>query len=261
MSKGYLVLGIDLEGINENLLERGLNLAVDRVIEVGAVLWDFKKHAPLQILSELIDEADRLPISDEVKDLTGIDDEMLRDWGLKKDHTHLLLKNLQGFMKRADYIMAHNGINYDIPMLGAMFKRHGLEMPEKVWIDTARDIIYPKKFHLRNMASLEHAHGFINPFPHRAVTDVLSMFKIAMNYDFQEIVKLAESPKVKIIAKLRAPNWKDPNEVDQFNVLKNRVAKSGFRWNPSKKEWSKEVHKVLIDEGAIDFSFDWSIES
>lgn len=258
---GHLVLAIDLEGMNENLLENGLNLSKDRVTEIGAVLWDFKKNVPLQIMSELIDEHDRLKISPEVQELTGIDDEMLQQWGLKKEHTIIFLKNLASFMKNADFIMAHNGDNYDYPMLKALFKRFDLEMPEKIWIDTARDIEFPRTIHLRNMASLEHAHGFINPFPHRALTDVLSMCKIASQYPFQRIAQLASSPRVTIIAKLRAPNWKDPDEVDEFNRIKNKVAKARFKWDPSSKTWSKEVHKILIDEDKINFEFDWFIKN
>ena len=48
-----LILGIDLEGMNEDLINNGLNLKVDRVIEVGAVLWDFNRKRPLQIIQSL----------------------------------------------------------------------------------------------------------------------------------------------------------------------------------------------------------------
>ena len=54
---GKLILGIDLEGMNEDLVFSGVNTKVDRVTEVGAVLWDFDAKKPLQIMSELIDEA------------------------------------------------------------------------------------------------------------------------------------------------------------------------------------------------------------
>lgn len=256
----HLVLGIDLEGMNENLIENGVNLETDRVIEVGAVLWDFSKNTPLQIISELIDENDRLPISEEVRELTGIDDEMVNTWGLKGAQTVSFLKNLQAFMNKADYIMAHNGENYDIPMLDALFKRYELKMPKKIWIDTVRDIEYPNRIHLRNMASLEHAHGFINPFPHRAVTDVLSMLKIASQYSFERMVQLAESPRVKVIAKLNPPNWKKPDQVDEFNRIKNRVSKARFKWNPKNKTWSKEIHQLILDEGEVHFDFDWYID-
>ncbi len=160
-------------------------------------------------------------------------------------------------MNQADYFMAHNGIGYDIPMLRAMFVRYDKEMPEKCWIDSMTDIEFPLKMKGRSMALLEHSHGFINPFPHRAVTDVLSMLKIAGGYSLDRMVKMAESDMVTLVAKLNAPNWKDPQAVEEFNTTKNKVAKARFRWNPKKKEWTKDVHKILIDEGKIKYDFEW----
>lgn len=254
------VLGIDLEGINKDLIYSGVDVSVDRVIEIGAVLWEWQSAQPVKIMSELINEVDHLPITQEVQDLTGIDDQMLERWGAKGTDIHTILTQLARLMESADYIMAHNGGGYDIPMLEAMFKRYDLKMPEKTWIDTMTDVEYPSKFSGRSMALLEHSHGFVNPFPHRAVTDVLSMLKIASQYPLNRMTKMAKSPMVTIAAALKAPNWKDPAAVKEFNEIKNKVAKSRFRWNPSDKEWTKEVHKVLIDEGKIKFDFEYFIK-
>ncbi|MCR9204687.1 MAG: 3'-5' exonuclease, partial [Halobacteriovoraceae bacterium] len=179
--ESVLVLGIDLEGMNKDLIMSGVDTSVDRVIEVGAVLWDWNHSQPVKIISELINEVDHLPISEEVEDITGIDDPMLEKWGAKGTKIHEILTSLAELMETSDYIMAHNGSGYDYPMLNAMFKRYDMQMPEKVWIDSMTDIEYPKKFQGRSLALLEHAHGFVNPFPHRAVTDVLSMLKVASN--------------------------------------------------------------------------------
>lgn len=254
------VLGIDLEGMNKDLIHSGVDVSVDRVIEIGAVLWDWGHSQPVKIISELINEVDHLPISQEVEDITGINDSMLESWGAKGLEIHEILKNLSELMKKTDYIMAHNGGGYDYPMLKAMFKRYDMEMPEKVWIDTMTDIEYPSKLQGRSLALLEHGHGFVNPFPHRAVTDVLSMLKVASQYSLTRMGKMARSPMVTITAALKAPNWKDPAAVKEFNEIKNKVAKSRFRWNPSDKEWTKEVHKILIDEGKVQFDFEYFIK-
>jgi len=255
-----IILGIDLEGINRDLIYSGVDTKVDRVIEVGAVLWEWKSAQPVKIISELINEVDHLPISKEVENLTGINDEMLEKWGAKGTAIHEILKQLSELMEMADYCMAHNGIGYDIPMLEAMFARYDMKMPAKVWIDTMTDVEYPSNIPGRSMALLEHGHGFINPFPHRAVTDVLSMLKIASQYPLSRMSKMAKSPMVTIAAALKAPNWKDPAAVKEFNEVKNKVAKSRFRWNPSSKEWTKEVHKVLIDEGKVQYDFEYFIK-
>lgn len=252
-----LILGIDLEGINENLVEKGVNLNVDRVTEIGAVLWDTRINQPIKVYSELIDEADRLPLTEEVIELTGIDEILLRDWGLKGEEIQMALTRLSIIMKKADYFMAHNGAKYDEPMLKSLFQRFNVQMPDKVWIDTVTDIEFPKKILQKNMAALEHAHGFINPFPHRAVTDVLSMLKIASHYDFDRMAELARSPMIKIVAQLQAPNWKNKEEVDKFNFIKNKVSRARFQWNPGDKTWFKIVHQVLLDEGKLQFDFPW----
>lgn len=255
-----LILGIDLEGMNENLVENGVNLKVDRVTEIGAVLWDTRINTPIRFFSELIDERDRLRMTEEIIDLTGIDDQLLKEHGLKSDEIKMALERLGLLMKKADYIMAHNGEKYDKPMLNAMFIRYGLEMPKMVWIDTQNDVEYPAKITHKSMSALEHAHGFINPFPHRAVTDVLAMFKIAANYDFGRIVKIAQSPKIRIVANLRAPNWKDKAQVDEFNRIKNKVSRARFQWDAEHKQWTKVIPKILMDEGAFNFEFEWQIE-
>jgi DNA polymerase III subunit epsilon len=260
MSEDKLVLGIDLEGMSEDLVNNGVNIKLDRITEVGAVLWDFAAKKPLQILSELIDEPDCLPITKEIEDLTGINNKMLKDWGLKGDHTKTFLRNVAGFMKRADYIMAHNGTSYDYPMLKALFERYEIEWPETTWIDTMFDIEYPDNIKMRSMWYLEHAHGFINPFPHRAVTDVLAMLKIASQYNLERMAAMAESPNVTIVANLKAPNWKNSMEVKMFNVVKNKVSKAKFRWSPEDKLWTKVIQKILLDENKINFDFDWYME-
>ena len=234
-----LILGIDLEGINEDLIYSGVNLKVDRVIEIGAVIWETRLNFPIKFFSELIDEKDRLKLTEEVIDITGIDEELLRDYALRGDEIKMALQRLAIIIKKADYLMAHNGTKYDKPMLEAMFDRHGVRMPNKTWIDTQEDVEYAKRITHKSMAALEHAHGFINPFPHRAVTDVLAMLKVASNYDYDRMAKLASSPKIKIVANLKAPNWKDHGAVQRFNKVKNRVSRARFTWDAQEKKWYK----------------------
>ena len=255
------VLGLDLEGINQNLLENGVNLAIDRVTEIGAILWNVEQAQPVKILSQLIDEADRLSIDPETSDLTGINDAMLEQWGAKNNDIKSTLTQLANMINGAEAVVAHNGTNYDRPMIEEMFKRYSLDLPEKTWIDTGRDIEYPRKISMRSMASLEHAHGFVNPFPHRAITDVFAMLKIFALYDYQRTLSLARSPKIDIIADLKAPNWRDPTAVAKFNKIKNKIAKARFKWNPTDKTWNKQIHEILIKEEKINFDFAWSIKA
>ena len=253
-AKSPLVLGIDLEGVNVNL-EQGVNTDTDRVTEIGALLWDWEAAQPVSFHSYLIDEPDRPEITEELVELTGITDGMLENYGIKDRDIPNTLERLTEDIDRAEYMLAHNGRGYDYPMLEALFQRHGKKLPPKVWIDSSSDIEYPRKIKQRSLMALEHHHGFVNPFPHRAVTDVMSMLKIASRYDLDRMAQLAASPVVELVAQFSAPNWNDREEVEKFNKIKNKVAKSGFRWNPQKKIWSRRVHQVLIDENKIEFEF------
>jgi DNA polymerase-3 subunit epsilon len=259
-STNLTVLGIDLEGMNADLLLSGVNIATDRVIEIGAVLWDWDSRQPVKILSELTDEVDRLPISEEVELITGINDSMLSKWALKGDEIRNCLKDLANLMEKADYLMAHNGTGYDRPMITGMFKRYDISMPETIWIDTMSDIEFPKKINGRSLAMLEHSHGFVNPFPHRAVTDVLAMLKVATNYSLPRMIQLAKSPTVTLVASLDAPNWRNQKEVAEFNAIKNKVARSRFKWNPTSKQWRRDVPQILVDEGNLNLDFEFFIK-
>lgn len=261
MGHPKLILGIDLEGISENLIENGgPNLEVDRVIEIGAVLWDTEYKGPVAILSEIINEDDRLPISKEIEELTGLSEKLINEWGKKgKDPISKVLLALRDLINQADCLMSHNARGYDGPMLTAMYKRYNLDFPEKTWIDSVTDIEYPSRFIHKSLMNLEHYHGFVNPFPHRAFSDVLSMLKVASHYPWDRMKKLADSPRITIRANLSSPNWRSKSEVDQFQKEKGRISRARFKWNPNDKTWTKQIHKVLIDEGKIDFPFDWYI--
>ena len=259
MNKEQFLLGIDLEGINTELQENGLNLETDRVMEIGAVLWDVQRKTPVQFFSHLIDEADRPIVDRELTELTGIDENMLQHWGLKGKDIQEKLHELKSLIDASDYLMAHNAHGYDKPMLEALYKRFSLEIPKSTWIDSLEDIEFPSKIKSRSLASLEYAHGFINPFPHRAVTDVLSMLKIASAYSLERMAKFAKSPRVTIVATFKAPNWRNPEEVTAFNKIKHRVSKARFRWNPQEKIWTKKVHKLLLEEDKIHYDFEWKI--
>lgn len=251
-----LVLGIDLEGVNIDLVFSGLDLKRDRVTEIGAALWDWEMGQPVMMYSQLINEKDRIKISPELEELTGISEDMLELYAIQHDGIKEELLRFQKLVEKADYLMAHNAKGYDKPMLHALYNRFGLELPKKVWIDTFTDMELPNKFRQRSLAMLEHGHGFVNPFPHRALTDVLSMLKVAYHYPLDRMVALAESPVIKIIADLSAPNWRNRDEVEVFNKIKNKVSKARFKWNPDNKTWYKEVQKILLDEGNLNYDFD-----
>lgn len=234
-----ILLGMDLETTH-------FDQDILRVTEMGAVLYDTKYGCPIDVQADLVYESDinaHLPMSQEVVNLTGITDSMLLEYGKRSD---VVLRRFFDMYKRADYVVAHNGNAFDKPVLQRWVQRtfgdadnflsktgindqHG----QLHWLDTMLDIPYPDKINIRKLEDLCGRHGFLNPFPHRAFTDVMAMMKILGNYDINQVIEISHSPTLTF-----------QSLVDYHN---RHVAKqAGFKWID--KKWVKSIKKYFIDE-------------
>jgi hypothetical protein len=141
--------------------------------------------------------------------------------------------------------VAHNGNLFDKPLLEAGMKRQGLDFMLRPWIDTKTDIEYPEEIKTTKLKYLACEHGFVNPFSHRAVFDVLTMLTVLSRYDIQEVIALSQQPAVRLQA-VCLPPWTDGGKS-------TGIAKSlGFHWNGETKQWlmeskGKRVDKLLND--------------
>lgn len=223
------ILGLDFE-------TTGLSLETDLIIEVGAVLWDTEAHKPLLMQSDLC-YREHLKLSDEITRITGITDSDLELYGLNPE---AVIKKLLGNMLSADFIVAHNGKGFDKPMLEAELVRLGLIMPEAPWIDSDSDVPYPEHIGTRKLVYLCSEHGFLNPFAHRALFDVLSMLRVVSQYDFNAIVEYAKQPSVDLKIIVPAP-WKDDGKGNA------KAKELGFRYNGDSKTWRKTVKKNQVE--------------
>jgi DNA polymerase III alpha subunit (gram-positive type) len=228
------ILGLDLE-------TTGTDPNKDQITEVGAVIWDVTAKKPVKFLSEIVKGAD-LPLSDEVVEITGITDADINDWG--KD-LEPVLSELCEMAAQCEFIVAHNGRAFDKVVLDRhlmQFEGLGIAKP---WIDTMTDVPYPGTMKTRKLSYLAAEHGFLNPFSHRAVFDVLSMMKVLSFYDIQDVVALQQSPLVRVVA-----------EVTYEQRDKARL--SGFRWDRNSKQWFIEVKQMQLEE--MSFPFEISME-
>ena len=115
------VLGIDLE-------TTGLNVEQDRIIELGACIWDTETQMPIEFLSILVKPEAGLPLSLEVKDVTGITDELLERIGFETEYA---TAHLIEMAKRADCFCAHNGTDFDKPLLAVEGSRQPQRRPRR----------------------------------------------------------------------------------------------------------------------------------
>ncbi|PLX16532.1 MAG: hypothetical protein C0601_10070 [Candidatus Muiribacterium halophilum] len=194
------------------------------IIEVGAVLYDWKKKTPVEIMNFLVRPYHkRFKLNRFVKDLTGITDQML------KDHGHDIkevLATLAKLARKADYMVGHNGREFDQMMIEKESKRFNIDFPEKIMIDTLKDIHYPDTCKYKNLTYLAGYHGIIAG-QHRALFDVFTMMNLLALYDVKKIISKMESSK-KLI---KAERGRDRELLKSF----------GFNWNRSKRRWEKEI--------------------
>jgi len=227
-----LILGIDTE-------TTGLSKDKDTITELGMVLWSTKHRSPVKIYNELI-KNDRQPeLTPFITKLTGIQQPMIDKFGVCPKEA---LTTFVDMAMEASAVMAHNA-PFDIRMIEAEFKHQKVPMPSFTWLDSQADIEYPEDCKHKNLTYLGAYHGFVNPFPHRAVTDVLSMLKIADKYAWEETIAMATSEKVTVRAICAKP-WEDTKEVKDTDIAKS----FGFKFHAGKKEWVKEIPDASFKE-------------
>lgn len=187
------VLGLDIE-------TTGLNTAEDHIIEIGACVWDVENKTPLEVYSTFVlPPAHKLPLSDEIRRVTGIKDEWLLAHGRALDQAFGYIETVLMKGHDVDYVVAHNGENFDKPIVRLELERIGLldhPLRRLHWIDPRSDLPFEHEPKSRSLVTLCAEHGFLNPFPHRALFDTISMMKLMSMYDFEKIVELSKTPWV-----------------------------------------------------------------
>lgn len=230
------ILGIDLE-------TTGLDTKEDRIIEVGAVVWDVAAKTPLEIYSQFVKPPpEKFPLPEVITNLTGIQDSWLRDLGVPFVEAAAELSSLC-LRHQIKYVLAHNGENFDKPLFCAEVERSiGKEehlLCRMPWIDTRSDLPHEVEPESRKLKHLALDKGFINPFPHRAVFDVLTMLKVASHYDFQKIAELSQVPWVTMRALV------DYDSREKAKELRYSWEKLGDKAYP--KMWVRRIRENQIE--------------
>lgn len=184
-----LILGVDFE-------TTGLSPEQHLITEVGAVLWDTKLHSPVKLMGYLV-KTGLDAFEPKIIRLTGITPEMCESHGVESERG---LKQLLAMHQQADACCAHNA-SFDHGFFRAWLAKHeySLDYDDKLWIDTRTDLPFEPEWS-RKLGHLAYEHGFLNPFPHRALFDVMTMLRILDNYDVDTIVEMANSPSITVKA-------------------------------------------------------------
>lgn len=207
-----LVCGVDFES-------SGLDPVKDRIVEVGAVLYQWETRIPLVLQSALVFAG--VTLSQELTDIHGITNEMLGDYGRSEE---AVFEDLRSLMSQADYVMAHFGNDFDQKFCRETFARLNIPWPDKLWLDTSIDVVYEEKITTRNLQYLAAEMGFVNPYRHRAVFDVLTMLRVASEFPLEKIVARAKEPTVYVQALVSYEE-------------KEKAKEKGYRWFAPTKTW------------------------
>jgi DNA polymerase-3 subunit epsilon len=181
-----LLIGIDFE-------TTGMSPEKHAVIEVGAILWDTDLRAPIRVIGYLVNPRKDCEWDPEAMAKNGLSQELCQKYGYEDERA---LKQLLVWYQQAEIACAHNGTKFDRPFFSAWCAHYGYDdQPKKLWIDTDTDIDFSRgqSHHLDYMAA---DHRFLNPFPHRAVFDVMTMLKIMDEHDCAKIIESAKEPKI-----------------------------------------------------------------
>lgn len=219
------ILGLDFE-------TTGLDFENDRIIEVGLVLWDTDTQRPLSMFSELVKHWDVPPISYEVTEINGIDQLMVNEFGVSPA---VMIQAVQTYASKAEAFAGHNVLGFDKKMLEAELKRQSADIPGLPWIDTMLDLPFPKRMKARSLNHLAADHGFLNPFAHRAVFDVLTTLRLMQGYDLAAVMKSASEPVVRLQAMV---SFED----------RDKAKAMGFHWKADRKAWELEMKQGKVDE-------------
>ena len=199
-----LLLGIDTEST-------GLSLTEDRITEVGWALWDTTDPSPSLvgngfIYEETMDARFTPDACEMMSRVCGLTPQFIKSYGGPPKSVWGMVEALA---KNADYLVGHNSENFDKPMILADLNRHGIAAPSLrnlPWIDTRTDIpwdVPPDSMKLKHLAL---DAGFINPFPHRALFDVVTMLKVLLQHDLDKVVAYSKLPWITVRADVSYEN-------------------------------------------------------
>lgn len=222
----------------------GLNPESDRILELGVVLYDTRSKRILRSQCFLLnDESEPFKVSLDISKINFITQEMLNNFTLRID---VVFDAIFGcFIKESNYIVAHNA-PFDKGFIDAETRRQKKEKWSIPWIDTASDIPYPSNISTRKLTHLAAEHNFLNPFPHTALSDALTVSKLLSLYDFESITKRAESPNLRVCA------------LVDYSTREKAKAK-GFRWDDPSKRWIRIIKQCDLEEIKKSFDFEFSV--
>jgi DNA polymerase III subunit epsilon len=217
---------------------------------VGLVLWDTDLNAPIKLFGTLVDPGEYAVWEGATEhtlaavDVNGITPEICDKYGIEDEKA---LKYVLSWYGSADIACAHNGNAFDKPLLETWAARYGLDAQKgKLWIDTRADIERPPKMSSR-LTYMAADHGLLNPFPHRAMFDVMTMMTILTAPDISKAPPRYDLAKIQEIAKSPLRIIKALVSYDNNHLAKTRGYHARYE-NGKFQRWELEVKEINLEK-------------
>jgi len=184
-------------------------------------------------------------IDPEAEKITGISVEQCKTYGVKRDLIKTMLSRDIEHVE-PDFLVAHNAHGFDEIIFNRLNANQFKNLP---WIDTMEDLPESTydKCGSRKLSWMAAEMGFLNPFPHAALPDVMTMMKLLFMHDLDEVVALSKIPMVTVAAGV---------SFQQKDLAKKR----GYYWQNIRgreypKKWVKRMKqdKVALEQKEADF--------
>lgn len=210
----------------------GLDVTKDNIIELGYAIYHIDNPAPLVMRNSLIYIKSEIP--EIITEITGITQAMLEKAGERAfDVFTKLLKDISDYDIK--WFIGQNILEFDSPILYNNLLREGLTFPKLNMIDTKTDIKWSVPTKSNKLSYLAADHGFINPFPHRALTDAMTCAVLLYKYDIYKILEISVTSMLEIRA--------------DVNYDSRELAKTlGYYWDGERKIWVKKIREFYLNE-------------
>ena len=232
-----VLCGLDLE-------TSGLTIGTCKILEVCCALYDTSIREVFECWTARIYCSTYPPILPEASLVNGLTADKLKGRSILPLDA---FNRINSYLQRSMGVVAHNGLNFDLPFLKTEFREQRVPLTDIPWIDTRVDLPYPSKMRSKGLQHLAVDHGIaVDPSKaHSAEYDVRLMFEICKFYDLEEAFKRCKSPIVTITC--HPP------------ISKNHEAKNQrYRWDAAKKHWWKDIRECDFEkeQGLVSFAIE-----
>lgn len=220
------LIGIDFE-------TNGPEPTVCDITEIAWVLYD-THFGEVPVVSYCALNCNVQEMDPVAEKITGISVKRCKEYGVPRDVIKEVLRTAID-KYQPDYMVAHNAHGFDRIILERLVT---CTVP---WIDTMEDLPSEtyERLGTRTLEYMAAKSGFLNPFPHAALPDVMTMMKILFADDLMEVIERSKIPTVTIMADVT---------FQQKDLAKAR----GYYWENIRgkkypKKWVKRMKKDEVE--------------